>query len=253
MLDALMEESGEERGDIQVIKQSDPEQAAKIGVQLVREAEADFLMKGKLDTAVILKAVVAKDSGLNAGSLMSHVAFLEIPTYHKLVVLTDSGMVIRPDFSQKIKIIHNAAQTLRSMGYEQPKIGLLAAVEKENPQMPETVDAAALTTLNRQGTISGCYVEGPVSYDILMSRESARKKGFSSPVVGNADVLMVGDMATGNILGKALTVSGRAKMAGMVVGAKAPIVLTSRGAHVEEKINSLLLAAACFRDKEESL
>lgn len=231
--------------DAEIIHASNAEEAADIGVRLAQDAKADVIMKGKLDTNILLKAVVAKNSGLGTGRLMSHLAFLEIPNYQKLLVLTDSGMVIRPDLNQKKEIIFNAVQTLSAMGYKIPKIGLLAAVEKVNSKMPETIEAAELKRLNREEMIRDCYLEGPVSYDILMSRDIAEKKGFSSPIVGEADVLLVGDMATGNILGKALTVSAGARMAGIVVGAKVPIALTSRGAHVEEKINSLLLASAC--------
>lgn len=246
-IETLLKDFGMNLEEIEVINETNPEEAAKTGVRLVREAKANFLMKGKLETSTLLKAVVAKDTGLGTGRLMSHLAFLEIPNYHKLVVLTDSGMVIRPSFEQKIEIINNAVDTLSVMGYRKPKIGFLTAVEKENPKMPETIEAAELVKLNRKGGIGDCYLEGPVSYDILMNRDSAKKKGFSSPVVGDADILFVADMATGNILGKALSVSAEAKMAGIIVGASVPIALTSRGAQVEEKINSMLLAAYCCR------
>lgn len=228
----------------EIVDEEDLLTAAQKGVQLVREGRADFLVKGKLDTSVILKAVVNKEHGLRTGRLMSHLAFLELPGYNKLVVLTDSGMVIRPNLEQKKEILQNAVETLQKMGYEEPKVGLLAAVEKVNPQMPETLDAKELTTWNREGKIEGCYVEGPLSYDILMSPESAKKKGYESEIVGDADILMVGDMATGNILGKALTVTAKGKMAGIIVGAGAPVALTSRGSKLEEKVNSILLAAA---------
>lgn len=231
----------------EIIPEEDMLTAAHKGVGLVREGRADFLLKGKLDTSLILKAVVHKEHGLRTGRLMSHLAFLELPGYDKLAVLTDSGMVIRPDLEQKKEILQNAVDTLRKMGYEEPKAGLLAAVEKVNPQMPETLDAKELTRLNREGRIKGCYVEGPLSYDILVSPESAKKKGYESRIVGDADILMVGDMATGNILGKALTVTAKGRMAGIIVGAKAPVALTSRGSKLEEKVNSILLAAAGCR------
>ena len=231
----------------EIIPEEDMLAAAHKGVGLVREGRADFLLKGKLDTSLILKAVVDKEHGLRTGRLMSHLAFLELPGYHKLVVLTDSGMVIRPDLAQKKEILLNAVDTLQKMGYEEPKAGLLAAVEKVNPKMPETLDAEELTRLNREGKLKGCYVEGPLSYDILMSPESAKKKGYESRIVGDADILMVGDMATGNILGKALTITAKGKMAGIIVGAGAPVALTSRGSKLEEKVNSILLAAAGCR------
>ena len=156
-------------------------------------------------------------------------------------------MVLYPTLEQKKGIIENAVENLRNMGYDTPKVGLLAAVEKVNPKQPETVDAAALTEMYKNGEITGCVVEGPLSYDILMSKESAHKRGFDSELVGDADVLVVPDMPCGNILGKALLFSAGADMAGLIVGAKVPIALTSRGATEKEKRQSLLLAAACAK------
>jgi phosphate butyryltransferase len=228
----------------EIINEADERRAARTGAMLARDGNANFILKGKLDTEVLLKAVVDPESALRAGTLMSHLAFLEIPGYHKLVVLTDSGMVVEPNLEQKKKILQNAVNVLHSMGYESPKVGVLAAVEKVNPKMLVTVEAEALTKMNRAGDISGCYVEGPISYDILMDSHIAKKKEYESPVVGDADILLAGDMTAGNILGKALTVSAKAKMAGIVVGAKVPVALTSRGAEADEKYNSLLLAAA---------
>ncbi|HZW49302.1 MAG TPA: bifunctional enoyl-CoA hydratase/phosphate acetyltransferase [Bacillota bacterium] len=231
--------------DVQIIDTTDSVMAAQRAVAEIRAGRADFLMKGNLDTAVLLKAVVDKENGLRSGRLMSHLAFLQIPDYHKLIVLTDSGMVLKPELAQKKEILLNAVQALHFLGYECPKVGILAAVEKVNLKMQETMDAAALTAMNRSGELPGCLVEGPISYDILMSREIADKKGYFSPVVQDADIMLVSDMTTGNILGKALTVSAKALMAGLIVGARVPIALTSRGAHLEEKINSLILAAIC--------
>ena len=134
-----------------------------------------------------MKAVVKEENGLRTGKLMSHLAFLKIPNYHKLIVLTDSGMVLYPTLEQKKEIIENAVENLCNMGYDMPKVGLLAAIEKVNPKQPETVDAAALTEMYKNGEITGCIVEGPLSYDILMSRQSAHKKGFDSELVGDAD------------------------------------------------------------------
>lgn len=149
---------------------------------------------------------------------MSHLAFLKIPNYHKIIVLTDSGMVLYPTLEQKKEIIENAVENLHNMGYECPKVGVLAAVEKVNPKQPETEDAAKLTQMSRDGEIKGCIVEGPLSYDILMSKESAHKKGFDSELVGDPDVLVVPNMPCGNILGKALLFSAGADMAGLIVG-----------------------------------
>ena len=236
-----------EMDDAPIVHAETLEEAAKKACLCVRDGQADFILKGKIDTGILLKAAVAEENGLRTGKLMSPLAFLKIPNYHKIIVLTDSGMVLYPTLEQKREIIENAVENLRNMGYDEPKVGILAAVEKVNPKQPETVDAAELTEMYRRGEIKDCIVEGPLSYDILMSRESAHKKGFDSELVGNADILVVPNMPCGNILGKALLFSAEADMAGLIVGAKAPIALTSRGATEKEKRQSLLLAAACAK------
>ncbi len=233
--------------DCEIIDAKTLPEAAQKTCQCVAAGKADFILKGKIDTGVLLKEVVKEENGLRTGKLMSHLAFLKIPNYHKLIVLTDSGMVLYPTLEQKKEIIENAVESLCNMGYDLPKVGLLAAVEKVNPKQPETVDADALTQMYRCGELKNCMVEGPLSYDILMSKESAKKKGFDSALVGDADILVVPNMPCGNILGKALLFSAGADMAGMIVGAKVPIALTSRGATEKEKRQSLLLAAACAK------
>lgn len=236
-----------EMDDVRIIDAPTLEEAAQRSCQCVSSGQADFILKGKIDTGVLLKAVVAEENGLRTGKLMSHLAFFKIPNYHKIIVVTDGGMVLYPNLEQKKEIIENAVESLRNMGYEKPKVGVLAAVEKVNPKQQETVDAARLADMCQQGQIRDCIVEGPLSYDILMSKESAAKKGFNSELVGDADILVVPNLACGNILGKALVFSAEADMAGLIVGARAPIALTSRGATEKEKRQSLLLATACAK------
>ncbi len=235
---------GKTVSDDSIIETADDSEAAAKAVELARNGQADFIMKGKLQTADLLRAVVDKEKGLRTGKVMSHVAIQEIPTYHKLLITTDGGMMMYPDLEQKKKIIENAVDVLHSLGYENPKVGVLAAVETVNPKMPESVDAGKLKEMNQNGEISGCYVEGPISYDIAMNKESGLIKGFDSPVAGDPDVLIVPNITAGNILGKCLVYSAGAKMAGFIVGAKVPIVLTSRGASSEEKYLSLVISAA---------
>ena len=218
-------------------------EAAKAAA-LVREGKADLLMKGKLDTAVLLKAVVNKEHGLGKGGVMSHFSIFEVPGYHKLLCPVDGGMMTYPTLEQKKAIIENTVGVLHAMGYECPKVGVLACVEKVNPKMPETVEADALKQMNQRGEITGCIVEGPVSYDCAMSKEIAEFKGFDSPVSGDCDVLVAPNIHAGNIMGKLLTVTCGARLAGMMVGAKCPIVMTSRGSSAEEKYLSIVLAAA---------
>lgn len=218
--------------------------AAYKAVELVNRGELDFIMKGKIQTADLLRAVVDKEKGLRTGNIMSHFVIIEVPNYHKLIVTTDGGMVMYPTLEQKKQIINNAVNTLISMGYEKPKVAVLAAVEKVNPKMPETIDANELKKMNQNGEIKNCIIEGPISYDLTMSKESAKIKGYTSPVAGDADILIVPNITAGNILGKCLTFSAGAKMAGFIVGAKVPVVLTSRGSTSEEKYLSLVLSAA---------
>ncbi len=178
---------------------------------------------------------------------MSHVVFNEIPNYHKLLVLTDGGMMMYPDLDKKKQICENAVDTLRTLGYKMPKVAALAAVETVNPKMQETVDADALKRMNLENEITDCIIEGPISYDLTMSKASAEIKGFESPVTGDADIVLVPNITVGNVLGKSLIYSAGAKMAGFIVGAKVPIVLTSRGSSSEEKYLSLVLSAAATK------
>lgn len=225
---------------------SDAAAAAK-AVELINEGKADFIMKGKIQTADLLKAVVNKEKGLRTGRVMSHVVIHEIPTYHKLLAVTDGGMMMYPNLEEKKQIIENAVNTFIAMGYEKPKVAVLAAVERVNPKMPETIDADLLKKMNQNGEIENCIVEGPISYDLTMSKESAQIKGFVSSVTGDADILIVPNITAGNILGKSLVYSAGAKMAGFIVGAKVPIVLTSRGSTAEEKYLSLVLSASAAK------
>lgn len=237
----------EDLDDSSIIDVEDDVSAAVKAVELVNDNKADFIMKGKIQTADLLRAVVNKEKGLRTGKVMSHFVFNEIPSYHKLIVTTDGGMMLYPNVDEKKQIIENAVSTLIAMGYEKPKVAVLAAVEKVNSKMPESVDAGLLKEMNEKGEIKNCIVEGPISYDLTMSKESAKIKGYSSPVVGDADILIVPNITAGNILGKALVYSAGAKMAGFIVGAKVPIVLTSRGSSAEEKYLSLALSASAAK------
>lgn len=225
----------------------DVAEAARYAVKLVKEGKADFLMKGKLDTSVLLKAVVDKENGLGKGGVMSHFTAFDVPSYHKLLVAVDGGMVPYPTLDQKKSIIENTVGALRDMGYDCPKVGVLACVEKVNPKMPETIEADALKQMNVNGEIEGCIVEGPVSYDCAMVKEIADFKGFNSPVAGDVDVLVAPNIHAGNIMGKMLILTAGARMAGFIVGATCPIVMTSRASSAEEKYLSIVISAAAAR------
>lgn len=242
----ILKELGEDLPANHIINAEDEPTAARMAVDAIRAGKAEILMKGKLETADLLRAVVNKEFGLRTKGIMSMLVFHEMPSYPKLLAVTDGGMVMYPDLEDKKLLLINAVDTMIAMGYECPKVAVLAAVERVNPKMPETVDADQLKQMNRRGEITGCLVEGPISYDIAMSPESAAIKGFSSSVVGDVDLMVVPNITTGNVLGKCLQYSAGAKMAGIIVGAQVPIVLTSRGASSEEKYLSLALAAGVY-------
>ena len=243
-LKAICAEHGNELGDVTIYNEDDDVEAAKKAVALIREGKGDFLMKGRMQTADLLRQVVNKETGLQVGKIMSHVGLFQVPNYHKVVVLTDGGMLLQPDLEQKVKIINNAVDVLHALGYEDPKVGVMCGAEVLNKKAQESVDAAALKEMNQNGEITGCTVEGPISYDIALSKEIAEFKKFDSPVAGEVDAMIMPSMATGNMVGKSWTVSSNGMMAGIIVGAKAPIVLTSRGSSAEEKFYSIVLAAA---------
>lgn len=232
--------------DSSAIVEADSEKAAAFtAVELIRQGKADFLMKGKMMTATLLKAVVNHDTGIRDAAVMSHVAILEIPTYHKLVCVTDGGMFPHPNLEQKIGICENAIAMMQTLDCPIPKVAVLAGVEVENPKMPETTDAVAIAS--HFAGREDCAVQGPLSFDLAVCQESADIKGATGPVIADADVFLVPDMACGNIMSKGLIYCGGATMAGCIVGAKVPIVLTSRGASAREKYLSLAMAAAACK------
>ncbi len=242
----ILEKLGEDIPEENIfdVPADDLQKACETAVKLVREGRANFLMKGKVDTKIILKEVVNKEYGLGTGKLMSHFTMFQIPSYHKLILPVDGGMVTYPDLDQKRQIIENTVDTLRSMGYECPKVGVLACVEKVNPKMPESVDAAELQKMNEEGVIKNCIVEGPIQYDCVMRKDLAEFKGLDSKIAGDPDILVAPNIHAGNIMGKMYAISCGGKMAGFIVGAKCPIVMVSRGSTAEEKYLSIVVSAA---------
>jgi phosphate butyryltransferase len=230
-----------------VIVSETPQTAAQTAVRDVRAGRADLLLKGNIDTSVLLKQVVHKSYGLLTGRLITHVAFLDVPAYHKLLILTDGGMVTYPTLEQKRAILANAVEAMHAVGVETPKVACLAAVEKVNERLPETVDGAALKAMNERGELPGCVVEGPISFDLAFVAEAAKKKNYHSPVAGDADILLTPDFVSGNLLAKGLVHAGGARFAGMLVGASAPVVVTSRTAEAEEKLHSIACAVLLAR------
>ena len=244
---AILNKLGEELADDFIISTEGDSESAEAAVRLVHEGKIDFIMKGKVQTADLLRAVVNREHGLRTGSLISHLVFHELSNYPKLLAMSDGGMMMYPNLEEKKFIIEIAVGVFRNLGYERPKVAVLAAVEVVNPKMPESVDADLLKKMNQNGEIADCIVEGPISYDLMISPESAEIKGYKSEVTGDTDILVVPNITVGNILGKSLVYSAEAKMAGIVVGAKVPIVLTSRGSSAEEKYLSIVLSALAVK------
>ncbi|NLN14115.1 MAG: phosphate butyryltransferase [Tissierellia bacterium] len=227
---------------VRIIHEVDKTKASRIATELVSKGEAHILMKGLVDTSIIMKQVLDPEIGLRAGKLISHVAVFHLPTYHKVFLVTDAAMNIAPDLSQKKDIIENAVELAKAFDIDMPKVAVLAAKEKVSPKMEATVHAQELAKMNQEGLIKGCIVDGPFALDNAISKESAKIKGIESPVAGDADILLTPDIEAGNILYKALSFLARAKSAGIILGAKAPIVLTSRADDEDAKLNSIMLS-----------
>ena len=217
--------------------------AADAAVDLVRQGEAEVLMKGYIHTDEMLKAILRQERGLRTDRLLSHVFVLEVPTYHKLLLITDAAINIHPDIPQKAAITQNAVDLARKLGVEVPKVAALSSVETINPKIPSTVHAACLHKMAERGQIKGALVDGPLAFDNAISAEAARDKGINSPVSGEVDVVVVPDLDAGNILSKNLEYLASAKMAGIVMGASAPVVLTSRSDPPRARVYSLALAS----------
>lgn len=227
-----------------IINKGTIEECAETAVKLVSSGEADFVMKGLLDTSVILKAVLNKEWGLRTDSLLSHVMVYEVPSYDKLLVTTDGGMNIEPDYDQKVKILKNAIEATKPLGLKHIKVACLAAKEKVNPKMQATVDARALQEAGERGEFGNdVTVEGPLAFDLSVSKEAAKIKGFKSKVSGETDIMLMPTIEVGNGIGKALTYFAGSKSAGIIMGAKAPIVLVSRADSHESKLYSIAYGA----------
>lgn len=229
---------------VEIIDEPELEAAAKVSVQMVRDGKADFLMKGLIDTSILLKAVLNREYGLRTDSQLSHVMLYDAPAYHKLLFLTDGGMNIEPTLAEKATILRNALDAARSLGMETVKVACIAAKEKVNDKMPATVDARALQNMSREGDFGdGVIVEGPLAFDLAVSKEAAEIKGFESEIAGDADVLLVPNIEVGNGIGKALTYLANAESAGVIMGARVPVVLVSRADTAEVKLYSIALGS----------
>jgi len=220
----------------------DSHRAAARAVALVREAKAELVMKGSLHSDEILAAVIAKETGLRAGRRLSHAFLMDVPTYHKVLIVTDGAINIAPTLEDKVDIVQNAIDLARSFGVERPKVAILAAVESVNSKMPATLDAAALCKMADRGQIKGGVLDGPLAFDNAISREAADIKKIKSEVAGDPDILVAPDLEAGNMLAKQLSFLANADSAGLVLGAKVPVILTSRADSLRARIASCAVA-----------
>lgn len=226
-----------------IMDEENLEMACEIAVKLVHDHEDYFLMKGLVDTRIILKAALNKEFGLRTQNRISHVTVLEVPTHPKLIFMSDGGMNIAPTLDEKRQIIENAVNIAHALGNPNPNVGVLAAVEKVNPQMEATVHAEELVKMNQDHIITGCTVGGPFALDNAINKEAAIHKGIKDPIAGDIDILLMPRIETGNVFYKAMMFLANAKSASVIAGATKPIVLTSRADSTESKYYSIALAA----------
>jgi phosphate butyryltransferase len=238
---------GEDPKDYEIIQADSPEDCALKAALAVRDHRADFLVKGLINTNVMLKVLFGEAAGFRGAGNISHLSVAQAPSYHKLLGVTDAAINVRPNLEQKRSMIENAVRAMRLMGFDAPKVAVLASTELVNPKMPETLDAQALKEMNRQGLITDCLVEGPISFDVAFSKEAAQIKRLDNPVCGDADLMVCPDIVSANILLKCLRYAGGARTAGIVVGGRAPLVLTSRAVEAQDKYWPMILAASACR------
>jgi phosphate acetyltransferase len=248
----VAERAGLDLGNTEIIDAPHSHGSAARAVELVREGRAELLMKGSLHTDELLGAVVSRDKGLRTARRISHVFIMDVPSYHKVLVITDAAISIAPTLEDKVDICQNAIDLAITMDVARPKVAILAAVETVTSKMPATIDAACLCKMAERGQIIGGELDGPLAFDNAISREAARMKGIASAVAGDPDILLAPDLEAGNILAKQLTFLSGADSAGLVLGARVPVILTSRADSVRSRIASCgvaMLAAHARRRK----
>ncbi len=230
--------------NVEVVHDPDPVSSCITAVDIIRNGEADILMKGMVSTAPLLKAILHKKNGLRKRDMLSHFAFMELTGYHKLLGITDAAMSIKPGLKEKISIILNAVEVFHRLGKMNPKVAVLGPIEMVNDKIESTVHASQIKQMNRQGKISGCIIDGPLALDIAVSKQAAEHKNIDGNVAGDADLLLAPDLNSGNILYKSMIFLGGATSAAIVMGASVPVVLTSRSDSDQSKLMSIALAAA---------
>ena len=240
-IETICKEQSIDINQFEIIDETEPKNAVAKAIEQILEGKAEMLMKGHVSTSVFLKGVLDKEKGLRTGRTLSHLSIVEIPHYHKLLLITDGGMNILPDVKTKADLIKNAAEVAHKLGIKKPKVACLAAVEVVNPDMPATIDAAYLSKMASRGQLGDVYVDGPLALDLAVSKTAVEQKGVKSDVAGDADIFLVPDINVGNIFAKALFYLTDSKNAGMILGAKVPIIMLSRADTSETKLNSIAI------------
>jgi phosphotransacetylase len=240
---AVAEKAGLNIAPYEIVEAPHSHGAAAEAVNLVRTGRAELLMKGSLHTDELMSEVMKRDTGLRTGRRVSHAFIMDVPTYPKPLLITDAAINILPTLEDKCDIVQNAIDLVRALGIEQPKVAILSAVETVNPKIPSTIEAAALCKMAERRQITGGLLDGPLALDNAISEEAARIKGIDSPVAGHADILVVPDLEAGNMLAKNLSFLANADAAGLVLGARVPIILTSRADSVMTRMASCAVAA----------
>ncbi len=240
-IESLSQEVGLDLSQCEIIDAPKDRSATK-AVEIASK-NGDLLMKGSVKTSDLMKVVLQEEYGLRMDTTITMVSVFDIPTYHKLVAISDAGMIIAPTFEQKVDMINVGVKVMKKLGVEKPKVAVLGAVEVPNLKMPATIDAAVLSKMNDRGQIKDCIIDGPFALDNAISSEAAKHKGIQSSVAGDADILIMPDIEAGNIFYKAMVFLANAKVASVILGAKLPIVLTSRADSDETKLYSIALAA----------
>lgn len=236
--------------DYEIINETNTTKAAVEAVRLVSTGEADMVMKGLVDTATFLRSVLNKEVGLRTGKLMSHVSVFEIEGIDRLILLTDAAFNTYPDLKAKVQILNNSVEVAHACGIELPKVAAVCAVEVVNPDMPATIDASLLAKMNDRGQIKGCIVDGPLALDNALSEEAANHKGITGEVAGKADIILLPNIETANVMYKTLTYTAKSRNGALLVGTSAPVILTSRADKFETKLNSIALAALVAESKK---
>ncbi|MGL5437935.1 MAG: phosphate acyltransferase [Lachnospiraceae bacterium] len=242
-IEALIAKNGYQDKVCEIVGTAEGENPSAAAVRLIRDGKGDFIIKGKLETRDLLKPILNKETGLNKNGFITHFGYMQLNSYHKMLAISDCAVIPYPTFDDKVRITKACIGALHKLGYEKPVVGVLCAVETVSAKMPETEEAQQLQEMAEAGDFGNAVVIGPISYDLATRKESAEIKGYDSPYAGDVDMLLVPQLVTGNVMSKIWNADAGNLMAGCLVGADIPIVLTSRSASMDEKLNSILLCA----------